>query len=108
MLRLHCTLTDCLGEELPKGCCLASLYDWKIVNVDKITKIVCVDMVTFVNNLLHARLHAPNSTEPGLMTPCILLVHVFPELGNRIPEKKARPLKRYFEDVHCLMSTWGG
>ena len=51
MLRLHCTLTsaDCLGEELPKGCCLASLYDWKIVNVDKITKIVCVDMVTFVN-----------------------------------------------------------
>ena len=71
MLRLHCALTgaDCLGEELPKGCCLASLYDWKIVNVDKITKIVCVDMVTFVNNLLHARLHAPNSTEPGLMTP---------------------------------------
>ena len=79
MLRLHCALTsaNCLGEELPKGCCLASLYDWKIVNVDKITKvtnIVCVDnghgqLVTFVNNLLHARLHAPNSTEPGLMTP---------------------------------------
>ena len=50
MLRLHCALTsaDCLGEELPKGCCLASLYDWKIVNVDKIikvTKIFCVDMV---------------------------------------------------------------
>ena len=79
MLRLHCALTsaDCLGEELPKGCCLASLYDWKIVNVDKITKvtnIVCVDnghgqLVTFVNNLVPARLHAPNSTELGLMAP---------------------------------------
>ena len=72
MLRLHCALTsaDCLGEELPKGCCLASLYDWKIVNVDKITKvtnIVCVDnghgqLVTFVNNLVPVRLHAPKST----------------------------------------------
>ena len=68
---------DCLGEELPKGCCLASLYDWKIVNVDKITKvtnIVCVDnghgqLVTFVHNLVPARLHATNSTEPCLMTP---------------------------------------
>ena len=59
MLRLHCALTgaDCLGEELPKGCCLAtaSLYDWKIVIVDKITKvanIVCVD-----NGHSHLREH---------------------------------------------------
>ena len=53
MLVLHCTLTsaNCLGEELAKGCYMASLQDWEIVCVNKVTKvskIVHADKVSFV------------------------------------------------------------
>ena len=47
----------------------------KIAKVTRVTKIVCVDMVSghrpslSWNNLVPATLHAPNSTELGLMTP---------------------------------------
>ena len=53
MQGLHCALTsaNCLGVELAKGCYLASLQDWEIVCVDKVTKvtkIVYADKVSFV------------------------------------------------------------
>ena len=53
MQSLHCALTsaNCLGEELAKGCYYASLQDWEIVCVDKVTKvtkIVYADKVSFV------------------------------------------------------------
>ena len=48
MQGLHCALTS---AELAKGCYMASLQDWEIVCVDKVTKvtkIVYADKVSFV------------------------------------------------------------